>query len=67
MEICTRRMNIHWNIRITIDTSPPGHNGRHFTNNIFTRIFVNEKFSIFIQMSPKFVLKGPIDNSPALI
>ena len=28
--------------------------------------FVNEKFCIFIKMSPKFVPKGPIGNNPAL-
>ena len=30
-------------------------------------IFVNEKFFILIQISPKFVPKGPIDSNPALV
>ena len=35
------------------------------TDGIFKCIFVNEKFCISIQMSPKFVPKGPIDNKSA--
>ena len=34
--------------------------------DIFKCIFVNEKFCILIQISLKFVPKGPIDNNPAL-
>ena len=44
-----------------------GQNGRHFTDNIFRCIFVNEKFCTFITTSLKFVHKGPIDNNPALV
>ena len=29
--------------------------------------FVNEKISILIKISQKFVPKGPIDNNPALV
>ena len=29
--------------------------------------FFNEKFSILIQVSLKFVPKSPIDNNPALV
>ena len=46
---------------------PPGGNDRHFTDNIFRCILVNEKFCILIKISLKFVPKGPIDNNPALI
>ena len=31
-----------------INSSPPAQNGRHFTDNIFRYIFVNEKFCILI-------------------
>ena len=34
---------------------------------IFRCIFVNEKFCILINISQKFVPKGPIDNNPALV
>ena len=52
---------------LNINSSPPGQNGRHFADNIFRCIFVNEKFCILIIISLKFVPKGPIDNNPALI
>ena len=48
-------------------TSPPAQNGRHFADDIFRWIFVNETFYIFIKISLKFVPKGPIDNNPALV
>ena len=35
--------------------------------DIFRRIFVNEKFCILITNSLKFVPKVPIDNNPALV
>ena len=48
-------------------SSPPGQNGHHFTYNIFRCIFVNEKYSILIKISLKFVPKGPNDNNPVLV
>ena len=50
-----------------VNSSPPGQNGHHFTDNIFKCIFLNEKFCILIQTSLKFVPKGPIDNKWALV
>ena len=50
-----------------INSSLPGQNGRHFADDIFKYIFVNEKFCISIQISLKFFHKGPIDNNPALV
>ena len=41
--------------------------GRHFPDNIFKCIFLNENVWILIKISPKFVPKGPIDNKPALV
>ena len=46
-------------------SSPSEQNGRHFSDDIFKCVFVNEKF--VFQISPKFVHKGPIDNNPALV
>ena len=46
---------------------PPGQNGRHFADDIFMCIFVNEKVYIMIKISLKFVPKGQIDNKPALV
>ena len=49
------------------DSSPPGQNGRHFADDTFRCIFVNEKFHILIKISMKFVRKGPNDNNQALV
>ena len=38
-----------------------------FTDNIFRCIFMNEKFCIFFLISLKVVLKGQINNNPALV
>ena len=50
-----------------VNSSSPGQNGHHFTDDIFRCIFVNEKFSILFKISPKFVPKGQIDNNQALV
>ena len=50
-----------------VNSSPPGQNGRHFADDIFRFIFVNEKIFILIKISLKFVPKGPIDNISALV
>ena len=50
-----------------VNSSPQGQDGRRFTNDIFICIFVNEIFFILIKISLKFILKGPIDNNPALV
>ena len=46
---------------------PLGQNGRHFANNIFKCIFVNEKFYVLIPISLKFASKGSIGNESALV
>ena len=40
---------------------------RHFADDIFIYTFVNEKFCILIEISPKVVAKGSIDNIPVLV
>ena len=50
-----------------VTTLRPRQNGRHFANDTFNRIFVNEKVRISIEFSLKFVSKGPINNIPALV
>ena len=52
---------------VRINLSSPGQNGRHFADDIFICIFLNEKFCILIRMSPKLIPKGPIDNKWALV
>ena len=51
----------------TYNTLRPSQNGRHFPYDIFKCIFLNENVWIPFQMSLKFVLKGPINNIPALV
>ena len=46
--------------------TPPGQNGRHFADNIFRCIFLNEKICILIEISLKFVLEGSIENKENL-
>ena len=42
-------------------------NGRHFTDDIFKCIFLNENIWISINISLNFVPKGQINNIPALV
>ena len=49
-----------------LNSSPSGQNGRHFTDDIFLCIFMNEKFCLLVQISQKFVPNGPIDDNQAL-
>ena len=54
--------------RMRIHPAPPGQNDRHFADEIFKRIFLNENVkTISILFSLKFVPKGPIDNKSALV
>ena len=52
---------------LTLNSSPPGQNGRHFADDIFKRVFLNEKVRILIRISLKFVTKVPNDNNQALV
>ena len=49
------------------NTLKPRQNGRHFADDIFNCIFLNENVWILIKISLKFVPKGPINNIPALV
>ena len=50
-----------------INTLRPRQNGRHFADDIFKCIFLNENVWIPIKISLKFVPKGPINDIPALV
>ena len=45
----------------------PRQNERHFTDDIFKCVFVNENVSISIKISLNSVAKGPINNIPTLV
>ena len=50
-----------------LNTLRPRQNGRHFPEDIFKCIFLNENVGISIKISLKFVQKVPINNIPALV
>ena len=50
-----------------LNTLRPEKNGRHFADDIFKCIFLNENVWIAIKISLKFVPRGPINNIPALV
>ena len=50
-----------------INTLRPRQNGRHFPDDNFKWIFLNENDWIPIKITLKFVPKGPVDNIPALV
>ena len=54
-------------IRYKFNTLRPRQNGRHFADDIFKLIFLNENVWISIEISLKFDPQGPINNTPALV
>ena len=50
-----------------INTLRPRQDGRHFPDDIFKWIFLNENVWISINISLKFVPTGPISNIPTLV
>ena len=50
-----------------VNTLRPRQNGRHFPEDIFKCIFLNENVRISIKISLKFVPRGPMNDIPALV
>ena len=50
-----------------LNTLKLGKVGRHFPDDIFKCILLNENVFILIKISLKFIPKGPINNIPALV
>ena len=50
-----------------INSLRPRPNRRHFADDTFKLIFLTENVRISINISLKFVPKGPINNNPALV
>ena len=65
MEITHEMLTIHR--QHTFSTLRPRQNARHFPDDTFKWIFLNENVWISIEVSLKFVPKGPINNIPALV
>ena len=51
----------------SVKTLSPRQNERHFADDIFKCIFLNENIWISIKISLKFIPKCPINNIPALV
>ena len=58
---------LHPTLYVDINTLRPRQNGRHFADDILKCIFLNENVWIPIEISLKFVPKGPIDNIPEMV
>ena len=58
---------ICWEVSHSFRILRPRQNGRHFADDTSKRIFVNENVRILIEISLKFVSKGPIKNIPSLV
>ena len=52
---------------VIVNTLRPRQIGRHLPDDIFKWIFVNENAWISIKISLKFVSRGRINNTPALV
>ena len=50
-----------------LNTLRPRQNARHFADDIFKCFFLNDSVWIPIEISLKFVPRGPINNIPALV
>ena len=55
---CVSRLHIQYRLR---------QNGRHFADDSFKCIFLNENVMILIKISLKFILKYLVNNIPALV
>ena len=58
---------LHENVPHIINTLRPRQNGRHFPDDVYKCIFLNENVWISIKTSLKYLPKGPINNIPALV
>ena len=70
MNTCIMSLPWYWEPLVncaTVQLIYPRRNGRHFADDIFTWIFVNEKFHNMIKISLKLGPKCSIDNNLALV
>ena len=58
---------VSWTLANKLNTLRPRQNGRHFPDDIFKWIFLNENVWISISISLKFVPRDPINNIPTLV
>ena len=58
---------INHTLKTVVNSSPLGQNGRHFTDDIFECIFLNENEWISLKISVKFVPNVRINNIPVSV
>ena len=58
---------VRWGCKVAFSTLRPRPNGRHFADDTFKRIFLNENVWISLKISLKFVPRVRINNIPALV
>ena len=63
----TGNMSIWKWLGVNVNTLRSRQKGRHFPDDSFKCIFLNESARISIKISLKFVPKGPIDSIPTLL
>ena len=51
----------------SFNTLRPRQHGRHFADDTFKRILLNENVGMSVKISLNFVPKGPINNIPVLV
>ena len=62
-----KQLRLSMKPRATLNSLRPRQNGCHFADEIFKWIFLNENVWISINISLKFVPRGPINNIPTLV
>ena len=67
ISLYTAKLVTNENQESLFNTLRPRQHDRHFTDDFFKRIFLNENLIVSIKISLKFVPKGPINNIPALV
>ena len=71
IQIVAFSLKFHWHLfpsasPSAFNTLRSRQDGRHFANDFFERIFLNENVLISINILLKFIPKAPIDNIPTL-
>ena len=64
---CPGHMIMMWCFEFLFNTLRPIQNSRHFPDDSFKCIFLNENIGISIKISLKFAPKGPMNNIASLV
>ena len=67
VQLCWKNMKTTVSSQNSFNTLRSRHNGRHFADDLYKCIFLNENIWISINISLKFVPRCPINNIPTLV